>query len=97
MYCLCIINTAQDRSPFCILDIVNEIWQHLQILRKILVGNHCAFFRMVLKYNTVTSHILKVYIYKNMNLNYIFFFQLHMVMNASNRKSISLCNVSIQS
>ena len=36
--------SAQDRSPFCILDIVNEIWQHLQLPQNFLVGNHCAIF-----------------------------------------------------
>ena len=35
---------AQDRSPFCILHILNEISQHPELLDTFLVGNHCHIF-----------------------------------------------------
>ena len=36
--------TAQDRSSFCILHIMNEILQHPYLMDTFLVGNHCQIF-----------------------------------------------------
>ena len=49
---------AQDRSPFCILDFVNEMWQHLHLLHTFAVGNHCVIFLGRLK-NIIQSPFLK--------------------------------------
>ena len=31
---------AQDRSPFCIFHIMNEIWQHSDLIHIFVVGKH---------------------------------------------------------
>ena len=36
--------TTQDRGPFCILQIMNEILQHPELMDTFLVGNHCHIF-----------------------------------------------------
>ena len=36
--------TAQDRSSFCILHILNEISQRPELMDTLLVGNHCHIF-----------------------------------------------------
>ena len=36
--------SAQDRSPFCIFNILNEILQHPELKDTFLVGNHCHIF-----------------------------------------------------
>ena len=36
--------SAQDRSPFCIFHIVNEILQHPEFMDTFLVGNHYHIF-----------------------------------------------------
>ena len=50
---------AQDRSPFCILDIVKEILQHLQLLNTFLVGNHCAIFRTATIFKNTNQYYRK--------------------------------------
>ena len=45
--------STQDRSPFCILHIMNEILQHPEIMDTFLVGNHCHIFRKIIKSNVV--------------------------------------------
>ena len=38
--CISTLNlTAQDRSPFCIFHIINQIWQHPELIDASLVGN----------------------------------------------------------
>ena len=39
-YKISVAETAQDRSPFCIFHIVNEIWQHPELIDTFLVENH---------------------------------------------------------
>ena len=36
--------TAQDRSPFCIFHILNEILQHYELMDTFLVGNRSYIF-----------------------------------------------------
>ena len=38
------IASAQDRSLFCILNIMNEISQHHELMDTFLVGNLCHIF-----------------------------------------------------
>ena len=39
-YSLQMIQTAQDRSPFCIFHIMDDIWQQPELIDILLVGNH---------------------------------------------------------
>ena len=35
---------AQDKSPFCIFHIMNEIWLNQELIHRFLVGNHSPIF-----------------------------------------------------
>ena len=37
-------NSAQDRSPFCIFHVMNEIWLHLELIDKFSVRSPCPNF-----------------------------------------------------
>ena len=46
-YMIVVHCTAQDRSPFCIFQIMNGISQHTELMDTILVGNHCHFRNII--------------------------------------------------
>ena len=48
------LQSAQDRSPFCIFHIMNEILQHPELMDTFLVRNHCHIFRKIIKSNVVS-------------------------------------------
>ena len=45
--------SAQDRSPFYIFNVMNEISQNPELLDTFLVVNHCHIFRKIIKSNIV--------------------------------------------
>ena len=45
--------STQDRSPFCIFHIMNEISQHPELMDTFLVWNYCHIFRKIIKSNAV--------------------------------------------
>ena len=47
-------SAAQDRSPFCIFPILNEISQHPELMDTFVVGKLCHIFRNIFKSNTAT-------------------------------------------
>ena len=57
------IQSAQDRSPFCILHIMNEISQHPDLMDTFLNGNH---FQIIWEdyQNERSQHFKKQYIQK---------------------------------
>ena len=47
------MSTTQNRSPFCIFHIMNEILQHPELMETFLGETIAIFFRKIIKYNAV--------------------------------------------